>query len=163
MRNKTTEFKGNTAGFSLVELLVVVAIVGILSSIAVPRLTSFGRRSGSAEAKANLGLYGQAAKTFFATESTYNCFPHGCGWEPESFMKYNYSTFGRVTESSEPIQLTNGSQPANDCKIGTPSADAKGFVGTACRSFSDASDDHWALEHTTEAGTLLLNVKLNSK
>ena len=44
------------AGFSLLELMVVVAILGVLATVAVPRFNIFRARSRQAEAKSNLGV-----------------------------------------------------------------------------------------------------------
>ena len=43
-------------GFSLLELMVVVAILGVLATVAVPRFNIFRARSRQAEAKSNLGV-----------------------------------------------------------------------------------------------------------
>ena len=45
-----------TAGFSLLELMVVVAIIGVLATVAVPRFNIFRARARQGEAKANLGV-----------------------------------------------------------------------------------------------------------
>ena len=44
------------AGFSLLELMVVVAILGVLATVAVPRFNIFRARSRQGEAKVNLGV-----------------------------------------------------------------------------------------------------------
>ena len=46
----------NAAGFSLLELMVVVAILGVLATFAVPRFNIFRARARQAEAKSNLGV-----------------------------------------------------------------------------------------------------------
>ena len=44
------------AGFSLLELMVVVAILGVLATVAVPRFNIFRARARQAEAKSNMGV-----------------------------------------------------------------------------------------------------------
>ena len=52
------------AGFSLLELMVVVAILGVLATVAVPRFNIFRTRARQGEAKLNLGTIYNLQETF---------------------------------------------------------------------------------------------------
>lgn len=64
-------FLDKRAGFTLVELLIVIVILAVLAAIAIPRFMSAGIRSKEASLKANLKLTRNAIQSFNADCGSY--------------------------------------------------------------------------------------------
>lgn len=58
-------------GFTLIELMIVVAVVAILASIAYPSYQEYVRKARRAQAKADLLEYAQLAERFHTVNNTY--------------------------------------------------------------------------------------------
>ena len=61
----------NNAGFTLVELMVVVAIIGILATLAVPQYKKFQAKSRQSEARLSVGGAYTIEQSFAAENSSY--------------------------------------------------------------------------------------------
>ena len=59
-------------GFTLIELMVAIAIIGVLVAIAIPNFLKYEARSKQSEAKMNLGSLGTSAEAFYAEKDTYH-------------------------------------------------------------------------------------------
>ena len=58
-------------GFTLIELMICVAIIGILASIAIPTMLRYQNESKTAEVKANLGSIRIAEEAYFTENGGY--------------------------------------------------------------------------------------------
>lgn len=61
----------NKKGFTLIELMIVVAILGILAAIAVPAFLKYIKRSKTSEAHLNLNKICEGANAFFQKDQYY--------------------------------------------------------------------------------------------
>jgi type IV pilus assembly protein PilE len=90
--------RNNDAGFTLIEVMIVVAIVGILAAVAYPSYTDSVRKGKRAEARAALMSLLQQQERYFTQNNTYETFAVGAaGTKP--FKDYSASE-GSPTSSS---------------------------------------------------------------
>jgi type IV pilus assembly protein PilA len=95
-----------TFGFTLIELMIVVAIIGILAAIAIPNFVEFQCRSKQSEAKTNLRALASAQEAYRAEYDTYmnvppigyeNTLPNEIGFQPVGKkVRYTYMSEGNA-------------------------------------------------------------------
>ncbi len=58
-------------GFTLIELIIVIAIIGILAAIAIPNYINFQNRAKDSGIKESLGAYRTALAMYFGDNGSY--------------------------------------------------------------------------------------------
>ena len=116
----------NSKGFTLIELMIVVAIIGVLAAIALPNFLRFQCRATQSEAKTNLGGIRVCQEAYFAEHKKYGNNFAGMGFAPKGRVKYSYTTSGNT----------------------------EGFTATAIGQIGYVAGDVWTMTATTSGLTL---------
>ena len=111
-------FSRNEKGFTLVELMIVVVIIGILASIAIPKFTNLIGKTKASEAKQQLGSIVSLEKTYYFTNDAYVDFVAGddcneIGYAQPDGARFTYS-FLTDTATGQEIADVNGDGDATD-------------------------------------------------
>lgn len=120
-------------GFTLMELMVVVAVVGILVGIAVPTYQDSIRKSHRGQAKADLAEISQAMERYYTDNSTYVGADLSKIWvtpaqsPKKGVARYKISFDGAVSSSTFKIQaVPETATGQNKDKCGTLAVDNRG-------------------------------------
>ncbi len=124
--------------FSLIELMIVVAIIAFLAMVSVPTFTRFLAKAKRAEAYMNLNSIYASQKAHWAERGTYSDVLNGeggVGWKPEGYKggganENFYYTYG-FGNGSEGRNYFTGKLGTSSSHLAHASAGKNGFVAVA--------------------------------
>ncbi len=159
-----------TKAFTLIELMIVVAIIGILAAIAIPNFMKFQARSKQSEAKANMRAVFTSEKAYYQEKDTYSPNIGDIGFSPERGNRYSYYTGPAATMqtrsatsvSADTVPPSQTGVEADTFKYGTTSGitarmgsstpgavavgNTGGFTATASGNIDNDNDiDSWEI------------------
>jgi len=145
----------SSKGFTLIELMIVVAIIGILAAIAIPNFLRYQAKSKQSEAKTNLGAIGTNAEAYHSEKDVYNATFTDLGWSATGKTRYAYFYDTDKIDSTQGTPITAMKAPLS----GLVAASNVGFTAGAEGNIdTDTPEDQWSYNNDRELVNVLNDV-----
>ena len=110
----------NKKGFTLIELMIVIAIIGVLAAIAIPNFISYRDKSYCSQTESNARTVASAIAEYYSVPTRTDVPPH---WQYLKIADDDLSAFVDITMSANPVSgeapiiLINVTDPTSRCPL----------------------------------------------
>jgi type IV pilus assembly protein PilA len=143
-------------GFTLIELMIIAAIIGILATIAIPSFLRYQAQARQAEARTNLSGIFVAETAYFGERSRFGCFDEVRFALASASNRYTYRSglcgaAGGASSNTEGQDRIAGSLGISAEGVTAAMTSATGFTATASANLdNDATLDQWHVNDIKE-------------
>ena len=132
------------AGFTLTELMIVVAIISILAAIAIPNFMNYQAKARQSEAKVGLGGIFTAATAYYASNATYTIASFSeLDYAPAGSPVYTFNYGGNAINSGSSAIACPGTTWVGTTPVLTSASFTAGARGNID---SDPTCDEWTID-----------------
>jgi type IV pilus assembly protein PilE len=130
-----TRMQTASKGFTLIELLVTVAIIGIISAVAIPQYSEYVRRSAREEAKGEMLNIAQMQERFFTNNNTYLAIAAPPAPAPNGWKNFSGNNRASAKYNIAVAAMGGGGNNIQNSYVITASP-ANGFIDPKCGNLS---------------------------